>query len=108
MSAFDFLPSYPLPPNPVLLFGLLLLAGFVGGELVQRLNLPRITGYVAAGLVLGASGFNLVDTHVATGAGMFVNLGLGIVLFETDATATACFAVRSFTIGVRRRRSAAS
>ena len=82
MSAFDFLPSYPLPPNPVLLFGLLLLAGFVGGELVQRLNLPRITGYVAAGLVLGASGFNLVDTHVATGAGMFVNLGLGIVLFE--------------------------
>lgn len=82
MSAFDFLPSYPLPPNPVLLFGLLLLAGFAGGELVQRLRLPRITGYVIVGLVLGRSGLDLVDTRVASEAGMFVNLGLGIVLFE--------------------------
>src|SRR5688500_11079322 len=82
MSAFDFLPSYPLPPNPVLLFGLLLLAGFAGGELVQRLGLPRITGYVLIGLMLGSSGLGLVDTRLASEASMFVNIGLGIVLFE--------------------------
>lgn len=82
MSAFDFLPSYPLPPNPVLLFGLLLLAGFAGGELVQRLRLPRITGYVLIGLMLGSSGLGLVDTRLASEASMFVNIGLGIVLFE--------------------------
>lgn len=83
MSAFNFLPSFPLPPNLVLLFGLLLLAGFAGGELVQRmLRLPRITGYVLVGLVLGASGFGVIDKRLAGEAQMFVNIGLGIILFE--------------------------
>lgn len=83
MSAFNFLPSFPLPPNLVLLFGLLLLAGFAGGELVQRmLRLPRITGYVLVGLTLGASGFGVIDKRLAGEAQMFVNIGLGIVLFE--------------------------
>lgn len=82
MTGFEFLPSFPPAANPMLLFGLLLLAGFVGGELVHRLGLPRITGYVLAGLTLGASGFGLVDTALTSEARMFVNLGLGIVLFE--------------------------
>lgn len=82
MSAFEFLPPFPPASNPVLLFGLLLLAGFAGGELAQRARLPRITGYVVIGLVLGASGLELVDTRITGEARMFVNLGLGIVLFE--------------------------
>lgn len=82
MSAFDFLPPFPPASNPVLVFGLLLLAGFAGGELAQRVRLPRITGYVVIGLVLGASGLGLVDTRITGEARMFVNLGLGIVLFE--------------------------
>jgi len=82
MSAFDFLPPFPPASNPVLLFGLLLLAGFAGGELVQRVRLPRITGYVLIGLVLGASGLGLIDTRITGETRMFVNLGLGIILFE--------------------------
>lgn len=83
MSAFDFLPSFPSSPNLVLLFGLLLLAGFAGGELVQRvLRLPRITGYVLVGLALGASGLGVIDKRLAAEAQMFVNIGLGIILFE--------------------------
>jgi Kef-type K+ transport system membrane component KefB len=83
MSPFDFLPSFPSPPNPVLLFGLLLLAGLAGGEIAQRaLRLPRITGYVLAGLVLGASGLGLIDKRLAGEAQVFVNIGLGIILFE--------------------------
>jgi Kef-type K+ transport system membrane component KefB len=82
MSGFEFLPPFPPPANAMLLFGLLLLAGFTGGELAQRLRLPRITGYVIAGLALGASGLKLLDTTLASEARMFVNLGLGIILFE--------------------------
>lgn len=79
----EFLPAFPFPPNLVLLFGLLLLAGFAGGELVQRvLKLPRITGYVVVGLTLGASGLGLIDKHLAGEAQIFVNIGLGIILFE--------------------------
>jgi Kef-type K+ transport system membrane component KefB len=82
MNAFEFLPPYPLPTNPVLLFGLLLLAGFAGGELAQRLRLPRITGYVLIGLLLGRSGLGLLDARVTGEAAMFVNLGVGVILFE--------------------------
>lgn len=82
-TAMNFLPSFPLPPNPVMLFGLLLLAGFAGGELVYRLlRLPRITGYVLAGLVLGASGAGIIDAQLAREAQVFVDIALGLILFE--------------------------
>jgi len=79
----DFLPSFPLPANAVLLFGLLLLAGFVGGELVNRvLKLPRITGYVVVGLLLGGGGLGFIDPKLAVEARVFVNIALGIIFFE--------------------------
>jgi Kef-type K+ transport system membrane component KefB len=79
----SFLPQYPFPANPVMLFGLLLLAGLVGGELVKRvLRLPRIVGYVLSGLLLGASGVNLLDAKLVNDSWIFVDIALGLVLFE--------------------------
>ena len=78
-----FLPQYPFPPNPVLLFGLLLLAGVAGGELVKRaLHLPRIVGYVLIGLLLGTSGSSLLDAGLVAESWIFVEIALGLVLFE--------------------------
>ena len=79
----SFLPQYPFPANPVMLFGLLLLAGLVGGELVRRaLRLPRIVGYVLIGLALGSSGFDLLDAGHIKEAWIFVDIALGLILFE--------------------------
>jgi Kef-type K+ transport system membrane component KefB len=79
----SFLPNYPFPANPVLLFGLLLLAGVIGGELARRaLRLPRIAGYVLTGLLLGANGLNLLDASTVQDAWIFVDIALGMVLFE--------------------------
>jgi Kef-type K+ transport system membrane component KefB len=79
----SFLPSYPFPANPVLLFGLLLLAGVIGGELARRaLRLPRIAGYVLIGLLLGSNGLNLLDASTVRDAWIFVDIALGMVLFE--------------------------
>ena len=78
-----FLPQYPFFPEPVLLFGLLLLAGIAGGELVNRfLNLPRIVGYILTGLLLGASGLNLLDQPLVDESWIFLEIALGLVLFE--------------------------
>ncbi|HKA38412.1 MAG TPA: cation:proton antiporter [Burkholderiales bacterium] len=78
-----FLPQFPLFPEPVLLFGLLLLAGIAGGELVKRaLKLSRIVGYVLTGLVLGASGFGLLDAQLVEESWIFLEIALGLVLFE--------------------------
>ncbi|MEO7726140.1 MAG: cation:proton antiporter [Burkholderiales bacterium] len=83
MNNFEFLPQFPLVANPLALFGLLLLAGALGGELVRRvLNLPRITGYVLIGLVLGASGLDVLDARMRGYTRVFIDIGLGLVLFE--------------------------
>lgn len=79
----SFLPQYPFQAQPVLLFGLLLLAGYAGGELARRLlGLPRIIGYVLVGLGLGASGLNALDAKLLREAWIFVDIALGLILFE--------------------------
>jgi Kef-type K+ transport system membrane component KefB len=83
MNAVSFLPSLPPAANPVLLFGLLLLAGVIGGELARRtLGLSRIVGYVLIGLLLGASGLNWLDSELLKEAWIFVDIALGLILFE--------------------------
>jgi len=83
MSAPDYFPSLPIAANPVLLFGLLLLAGFAGGELAHRLaRLPRITGYVIVGMVLGMAGLGVIDRNGWRELRIFVDIALGLVLFE--------------------------
>ena len=78
-----FLPQYPFVTNPLLLFGLLLLAGLIGGELVKRvLRLPRIVGYVLIGLTLGAGGLGTLDAGLVNDAWIFVDIALGLILFE--------------------------
>jgi NhaP-type Na+/H+ or K+/H+ antiporter len=83
MNDLEFLPQFPLAANPLALFGVLLLAGALGGELVRRvLNLPRITGYVLIGLTLGASGLDVLDARMLGYTRVFLDIGLGLVLFE--------------------------
>ena len=79
----SFLPQYPLTANPLLLFGLLLLAGLIGGELAKRvLSAPRIVGYVLTGLALGTSGLKLLDAGLVKEAWIFVDIALGLILYE--------------------------
>jgi hypothetical protein len=83
MADLGFLPHFPLAANPLALFGVLLAAGVLGGELVQRvLHLPRITGYMLIGLALGSSGLNVLDARMLGYMRVFVDVGLGLVLFE--------------------------
>ncbi|MBK7659408.1 MAG: hypothetical protein IPJ28_09730 [Betaproteobacteria bacterium] len=44
------LPSLPLAFNPAVLFGVLLVAGMLGGEVARQLRLPRVISYVLRGL----------------------------------------------------------
>lgn len=83
MTQLSFLPPFPFPASPLVLFGLLLLAGVMGGEIVRRtLGLPRIVGYVLIGLALGASGLNVLDARLVREAWIFVDIALGLILFE--------------------------
>ncbi len=83
MGDLAFLPSWPPFANQMIWVGVLLVAGVAGGELVQRvLRLPRITGYAAAGLALGPDGWGLIDRPLLEELVVFVDIAIGLVLFE--------------------------
>ncbi|SRR5579883_1855568 len=69
--------------NPIALFGLTLLLGLIGGELAARSYfLPRITGYIIVGFLVGPSVFNMVTPSLLAGARIFIEISLGLILFD--------------------------
>ena len=72
-----------LETSPLLLFGLLLLGGMASGEASRRLlNLPRTTGYVLFGVLLGNSGLQWIDPYILRSAQFFIYPAIGLILFE--------------------------
>lgn len=83
MPESSFLPHFPVATHPLLLFGLLLIAGVAGGEFTQRLlRLPRITGYVLTGMLFGPGGLGVLTENLLAQSWIFVDIALGLVLFE--------------------------
>ena len=85
--SLSYLPAWPVVPPTLFWFALALVAAAVLGEfLFHRLRLPRITGYVLAGLVVGAlGGGEVVRAGLVSGTGwasIIVELALGVLLFE--------------------------
>ena len=78
----SFLPSLPLELSYPLLFGVLLVAGMMGGELARLLRLPRILGYVAVGFAIAPLGAAMGMQALIDEARIFVDLAVGLVLFE--------------------------
>ncbi|HCP31878.1 TPA: cation:proton antiporter, partial [Candidatus Acetothermia bacterium] len=46
--------------NTLLIIGILITAGFTFGELVEKLGLPRVTGYILAGVLLNPGIFHFI------------------------------------------------
>ena len=77
-----FLPSLPLMLSYPLLFGVLLIAGIFGGEMARSVRLPRIIGYVMVGFVFAPLAQALGLDPLLEEARIFVDLALGLVLFD--------------------------
>src|SRR5438105_7701206 len=79
----DFLPAWPPVANSFMLFGLLLLAGLVGGWIAARTRvLPSITGYIAIGFILGPGVLGLLNEEALRDTRIFADISLGLVVFE--------------------------
>ena len=77
-----FLPALPLEVSYPLLFGVLLVAGMLGGEAARALKLPRIIGYVLVGFGIGPVANSLMPSPLIEEARIFVDIALGLVLFD--------------------------
>ena len=83
MDDIGFLPSFPLVAANMMLVGAILLCGLAVGQVFVRvLRLPRITGFVAAGLALGPGALGLLDQTMLGELSIFVDISLGLILFE--------------------------
>ena len=80
-----------MPVEPLLVLGLVLVAGVAGGWVAQHLRLPRLTGYIAAGLFLGHHGIDAFGGHGGEGGaadaltGPVNDLAMALVLFVLGA-----------------------
>ncbi len=84
--------SYPL------LFGVLLVAGMLGGELARIARIPRIVGYVVVGLALGPLAGAVGLDSLLDEARIFVDLALGLVLFDLGRRMDLQWMKRDWTI----------
>jgi Kef-type K+ transport system membrane component KefB len=77
-----FLPTLPLTLSYPLLFGVLLVAGMLGGEAARQLRLPRIIGYVIVGFAIAPVVAAMNIGPLLEEARIFVDIALGLVLFD--------------------------
>lgn len=81
LPPFDL--AQPIEWNALLLFGSLLLMGLVGGYLVSKNSwIPRITGYLLVGVILGASGLEWLSGDVLKLARIFADIALALIVYQ--------------------------
>jgi len=68
-------------PDPLTLaaIGFVILAAFAIAELLARVGLPKVTGYIISGLVLGPAVSNVLSTEVVIEMSMFKTLAVGLI-----------------------------
>lgn len=93
-----FLPSLPFEMSFPLLFGVLLLAGMLGGEVARSVRLPRIIGYVVAGIILAPLAQAMGIEPLLEGARLFVDLAIGLVLFDLGRRMDLKWMMRDWTL----------
>ena len=77
-----FLPTLPFQLSYPLLFGVLLVLGMLGGEMARALRMPRIIGYVIVGFIVAPLAQAISLDPLIEEARIFVDLALGLVLFD--------------------------
>ena len=79
----EFLPSLPPVISQAALFGALVVLGLLVGEAARRYAaLPRITGYVVAGALLGPHALGLLDDNTLFDLRLLIDLSVGLIVFE--------------------------
>ena len=66
-------------PMTLAAIGFVMLAAFTVSELGSLLKLPRVTGYILAGVALGPSAANILSSDVVNEMRMFNTLALGLI-----------------------------
>ena len=67
--------------SPILIIGVILLSGFVFGELAGLIKLPKVTGYLVGGLLLNPQVTHVIPTDFMHGMDFIIDLSLAVITF---------------------------
>ncbi len=68
--------------DAIMLIGMVLFAGFLIGEIVEKLSLPKVTGYIIAGLTLNPEIARIVPQSFVKHTGAVTDIGLAFIAFS--------------------------
>ena len=67
--------------DTVLIIGLVLLSGFIFGELAVKWHLPKVTGYLVGGLILNPQVSGIIPEGFTEGTTFIIDLSLAVITF---------------------------
>jgi len=67
--------------NLVLAIGIIIVIGFLGGLVMEKIKFPRITGYIIIGVLLSPSLLNIISAATIENLDIMTNIALGIIAF---------------------------
>lgn len=72
--------------EPVLIVGIVIFTGFFLGEISTRLGLPKVTGYIVAGIVLNPGLTHIIPESFVNEAGLVTNIALAFITFSVGGS----------------------
>lgn len=69
-----------------LVVGIILIAGFIFGEIAVELKLPKVTGYICAGILLNPQVLNIIPKDITSHTSLITNLSLSFITFSIGGT----------------------
>jgi Kef-type K+ transport system membrane component KefB len=72
--------------NKFLLVGVILFLGFVFGQVLHRLKLPKIVGYLLAGLILNPQICHFVPSNITSDTDIIENIAIAFIAFAIGGT----------------------
>ncbi len=75
ITIFDFTLHYLAPVGAVMLLGLL------GGKMARAIRLPKVTGYILIGILIGPSVLRLISAEIVADLSLINDIALGLIMF---------------------------
>ncbi|MBU0682884.1 MAG: cation:proton antiporter [Candidatus Omnitrophica bacterium] len=72
--------------NGILIGGVVLFIGFIFGEIAQKIKLPKVTGYIFAGILLNPSICHFIPANLAERTDNIENMALAFIAFSIGGT----------------------
>ncbi len=65
----------------VLLLGIIMFCGALGGWLFKKLRIPQVVGYIVIGIIIGSSGFRILEPEVIAALNPISTVSLSLIGF---------------------------